>query len=101
MARRKHDAEFKGMVALEAIKNELTIAEICKKYGICPTQVKTWKAEAIQSMAVIFSQGKKDLAGQSRKEEEYGQLERKIGQLTVENDYLKKNLTRYHRKSGS
>lgn len=101
MARKRHTIDFKGIVALEAIKNEMTIAEICTKYEVAPTQVKDWKNEALRNMGLIFVRSKQLEKESYRCEEEYGRLERKIGQLTIENDYLKKNLTRYHRKNES
>ena len=45
MIRRKHDANFKAKIALEAVKENMTIAEISNKYSIGPTQIKEWKSE--------------------------------------------------------
>ena len=56
MAKRKrHSAEFKAKVALEAIREELTTAELPKKYDIHPTMISCWKRAAIEKMAAAFS----------------------------------------------
>lgn len=99
MARRKHEASLKAKVALEAIKGDMTIAEICTKYEVGPTQVKTWKGELLKNMSLVFVKNKSEGARYS--EDECAVLERKVGQLTIENDFLKKNWVRYQRKNGS
>jgi len=53
--RKNHSPDFKARVALEAIREEMTLAELSKKYGVHPTQVSTWKRAAIENMASAFS----------------------------------------------
>jgi len=65
--RKNHSPEFKAKVALEAIREEMTLAELSKKYGVHPTQIGTWKRAAIENMTKLHS---------------------KIGQLVVERDFL-------------
>jgi transposase-like protein len=60
MTRRKHGSSFKAQVALEAIREEVTVAEIASKYQVHPSQVQAWKAEALGRFALLF--GKKDKA---------------------------------------
>lgn len=56
MTKRKyHSPEFKARVALEAIREEMTLAELSKKYGVHPTQIGTWKRAAIENMATAFT----------------------------------------------
>jgi len=93
MTRRKHDASFKAKVALEAIKEHMTIAELASKYSISPTQIKQWKAEALGQMEDSFLKKSKKPAQDNS--EQIAALERKVGQLTIENDYLKKNILKY------
>ena len=98
MARKKFSAEFKAKVALEFIKNEGTLAELASKYEVHPTQIKEWRS-------ILQSQAKEVFEGKKNKEEECNKgyieaLERKAGQLTIEVDFLKKNLTLYHKKNG-
>ncbi len=86
--RKRFSAEFKAKVALEAIREELTTAELAKKYDIHPTMITGWKRTAILNMASAFS-------GQNATEpaisdQEVGSLHAKIGQLVVERDFLSK-----------
>ena len=53
--RKNHSPEFKAKVALEAIREEMTLAELSKKYGVHPTQIGTWKRAAIENMATAFT----------------------------------------------
>ena len=48
--RKNHSPDFKAKVALEAIREEMTLAELSKKYGVHPTQIGTWKRAAIENM---------------------------------------------------
>jgi len=71
-------------------------AELAQKYNIHPTQINRWKSDLLQKAEVIFRQGKKV----DKADEEYvAALERKAGQLTIEVDFLKKNLNAYHKKN--
>jgi len=84
--RKNHSPDFKAKVALEAIREDMTMAELSKKYGVHPTQIGTWKRAAIENMASAFSRrggdpGKVD-------EAQIDKLHSKIGQLVVERDFL-------------
>lgn len=93
MIRRKHDANFKAKVALEAVKENMTIGEIANKYSIGPTQIKEWKAELLAQAETVFVKGnKKPVQDNSNL---IAALERKVGQLAIENDFLKKNLLKF------
>ncbi|KHK00134.1 Mobile element protein [Desulfovibrio sp. TomC] len=86
--RRKFSAEFKAKVALEALSGELTLAELASKYDVHPTQITDWKRQAKEGMVAAFS-GKattvqKDVAAEIR------ELHAKIGELTVEKDFLER-----------
>lgn len=86
--RKRYSAEFKAKVAREALKEEATIAEIAGRFSIHPNQVSEWKKQALEGLAEIF-EGK---AGRSDTghETQIRQLHAKIGQLTVERDFLEK-----------
>jgi transposase len=86
--RKRYGAEFKAKVALEAIRGELTLAELASRHGIHPTMIATWKRHAIDGMAATFS-GKSE-AVQAMSEAEVTKLHAKIGQLVVERDFLSK-----------
>ena len=89
-SRRKFSADFKAKVVLEALKERSTVEELARKYELHPTQINTWKKEAVANLAAVFGTGKVDGAADLEKQTE--KLYAKIGQLEVENDFLKKNL---------
>ena len=86
--RKRYSAEFKAKVALEAIKGEQTIAELASRHGLHPTMITSWKRQAIDNMAEAFS-GKAERA-RSADDAQIKELHAKIGQLTVERDFLAK-----------
>ena len=61
VTRKRYAAEFKAKVALEAIKGELTLAELAAKHGVHPTMIATWKRQAIEGMSATFT-GKSEAA---------------------------------------
>jgi transposase len=89
-SRRKFTAEFKAKVILEALKERSTIEELARKYELHPTQINNWKREAVANMAAVFSADKTE--GSADKEQQTEKLYAQIGQLKVENDFLKKKL---------
>ena len=90
--RKRYTAEFKAKVAMEAIRGELTLAELATKHGIHPTMIATWKRQAVAGMVAIFS-GTAE-ASKAAGEGELEKLHAKIGQLVVERDFLSKGFAR-------
>ena len=90
--RRRFTADFKARVALEALRGDRTIQEIAAKHKVHPNQVSTWKRQAIDGLSKVFSNGV-DRAGQDH-ESEVRDLHAKIGELTVERDFLARGLKR-------
>ena len=90
--RRRFSADFKARVALEALRGDRTIQEIAAKYKVHPNQVSTWKRQAVEGLGDVFS-GKRKRERQDR-ESEIRELHAKIGELTVERDFLAKGLER-------
>lgn len=87
--RRRHDPEFKARVALEAVKGVKTIQQIAKEFEIHPVQVSEWKKTMLEGAPGVFGPGKaKKTEEQFEKERE--KLHSKIGQLSVEVDFLRK-----------
>ena len=84
--RKNHSPTFKAKVALEAIREEMTMAELSKKYGVHPTQIGTWKRAVIENMAAAFSRRGGDPARAD--DAQIDKLHSKIGQLVVERDFL-------------
>jgi transposase-like protein len=97
MKRRKHSSSFNLQVVLAAIKGEETVAELAIKYNVHPGQIQAWKAQALESFESLFEKGGEE---RNKAEEQLAVLERKIGQLTIENDFLKKNWQGYVKRSG-
>jgi transposase len=86
--RKNFSPEFMAKVALAAIKEETTIAELSSKYEVHRTQISAWRKRVLEGLAEIF-QGKRD---KTKKDNEklIEELYRQIGQLKVENEWLKK-----------
>lgn len=84
--RKRYGADFKAKVALEALRGELTAAQLATKYGVHQTMVNDWKRQAQDGMASLFS-GRTE-AKDSAREGEMDKLHAKIGQLVVERDFL-------------
>jgi transposase-like protein len=86
--RRRFDPTLKAKIGLEALKGIKTVAEIAREYQVHPNQVSQWKSEVAQRLPEVFEHGPTVQAQESEKEIE--RLERKVGQLTMELDWLKK-----------
>ena len=84
--RKNHSPEFKAKVALEAIREELTLAELSKKYDVHPTQIGIWKRAAIENMATAFA--RRGTAPEQVSAAEVDKLHSKVGPLVVERDFL-------------
>ena len=90
--RRRFSADFKARVALEALRGDKTIQEIAAKHKVHPNQVSTWKGRAIEGLGEVFSGSSE--RSRNDHEAEIHDLHAKIGQLTVERDFLSRGLKR-------
>ncbi len=85
--RRKFSSGFKASVAIEALKERESLAELSKRFEVHPTVISKWKMEFLEKSAAVFD---------TKSDEEPGvdpeKLYAKIGQLEIENDFLKKSL---------
>lgn len=88
--RKRYPSKFKAKVAVEAMKEDQTMAELSAKFGVHRVQIQRWKNEALAQLPALFGRGKskKEKDGKALIEELYKQ----IGQLKVENDWLKKKV---------
>ena len=86
--RKRYSAEFKARVALEALKGESTVHELASRFGVHPNMIAQWKRQAVAGMADSFKS--KSERNDALDEEQMKELHAKIGQLTVERDFLAK-----------
>jgi len=95
--RRNHSSAFKAKVALAAIKGEKTLAELAEQFDVHANQIQDWRRRLLDNADELFGRGaqQKEETAETVKE-----LHAKIGQLTMERDFLEQGLERIHGPSG-
>jgi transposase-like protein len=88
--RRNHSPAFKAKVALAAVKGEQTITELAQRFDVHPNQITQWKNQLLEQLPSIFEQGN----ASKEPAVDLKVLHAKIGQLTLENDFLEGALTK-------
>ena len=88
--RNRYSAEFKAKVALAALRNDETMAELAARFGVRPTMINAWKRALVESAAEVFQKGHKS---KKQNEARVDELYRQIGKLQVERDFLSKKLS--------
>ncbi len=86
--RRKHSATFKARVAIEAIKERESMAELSKRFEVHPQVITKWKQEFLEKSGTVFERKHQEADNNDYQDKLYA----KIGQLEMENEFLKKNL---------
>jgi transposase len=89
--RRNHTPAFKAKVALAALKGEKTLAELAQQFDVHPNQITQWKGQLLEGAAGVFGQEKSEV---SAPPVDLKALHAKIGELTLENDFLEGALTK-------
>jgi transposase len=84
--RRNHSLQFKAKVALAALRGDKTVAELSAQFDVHANQIVQWKQQAVENLAAVFDKG----AEARVSEAELKELHAKIGQLTLENDFLER-----------
>jgi len=96
---RKHfDKAFKAKVALEAMKGEKTIQELAIKYEVAPNQISTWKRQLSEGAAEIFERPNKKKPEVIAVEKKMDAILKTVGEMKIENDFLKKKYRQLYGK---
>jgi len=89
--RKKHGIDFKAKVALAAVREDSTVAELSSRYGVHASQIHAWKKTVIDGVGSLFSKGKPGPSdGCTADDARLAKLYEKIGELTVERDFFRK-----------
>lgn len=91
-SKRTFTAEFKTKVVLEVLKERNTIQEIARKYELHPNQISVWKKAFLDNASSVFSNEQADRNQKKTNQDEVKELYSQIGELQVQNNWLKKKL---------
>ena len=92
--RRNHTPAFKAKVALAAVKGEMTLAQLAEHFDVHPNQITQWKGQLQEGAADVFGSGGGSGSGAVQPAVDVKSLHAKIGELTLENDFLEGALTK-------
>lgn len=95
--RRNHSSSFKAKVAVAALKGDKTLAELAEQFDVHPNQITDWRRQLLENADQVF--GRSEPQGETS-EHKIKELHAKIGQLTMERDFLERGLERIHGPKG-
>ena len=90
--RRNHSAKFKARIALESLRGDATLAELASRHGVHATQIATWRKQLLERVGEVFENGNPVVEDAERRIRE---LQAKVGELTMERDFLSGALGRF------
>ncbi len=90
--KKNHGNEFKAKVVLAALKEDRSLTELASEYGVHPIQIGVWKKQVKESVSHLFEKGSNARGYEKEQKQLIEKLYEKIGQVEVENDWLKKKL---------
>jgi len=99
MKKKSYSPEYKAKIVIEALREENHISEIAQREGISRTQLQNWKREFLENAALVFSQSKVEQQARTEvkaAEEREERAMKKVGALSIENDFLKKKYREIH-----
>ena len=89
--RKKHSVDFKAKVALAAVREDGTVAELSSRFGVHASQIHAWKKTLLEGVGSLFARGKAGVSeGPAADDARLAKLYEKIGELTVERDFFRK-----------
>jgi transposase len=88
--RKKHGVDFKAKVALAAVREDSTVAELSSRFGVHASQIHAWKKTVLDGVGSLFAKGKGGASDTAADDARLAKLYEKIGELTVERDFFRK-----------
>ncbi len=95
--RRNHSPAYKAKVAVAAIKGDRTLVELSEQFDVHPNQIQDWRKRLLDNADTVFGKGQQQ---REETDEKVKDLHAKIGQLTMERDFLEHGLERIHGPNG-